>query len=199
MNVKWIQRHAVYIHAQARSHIQSTVRATHKNTNLVARIILHRDTYIFTFSHRCETILSVVPNSGKRAGSDLINLYNKAARNQVNKYADRKFRTHCATRNSIQTTLSKISMHETTCVKQNPSSGTDIRLAFYGIPSLLSLSCSRWASSWGRKQAFSTGNASDLHSRNGRLESRPLKRMQFRYLLISSLGFLSKDQLSSLN
>jgi hypothetical protein len=118
----------LYIHAH--THIQSTVRATHNSTNLVANN--HPYTCSFTFSHRCETILSVVPKSSKRAGSDLIHRYNKVARNQVNKYADRKFRTHSATRNSIQTTLSKISTHENTCVKQDPSSGTDIRLAFYG-------------------------------------------------------------------
>ena len=191
----------LYIHAHEHAHTYSVYSQSNAQQykSSSSQSSLHRDTCIFTFSHRCETILSAVPNSGKRAGSDLIHLYNKVARNQVNKYADRKFRTHCATRNSIQTTLSKISMHETTCVKHNPSSGTDIRLAFYGIPSLLSLPSSRWASSCGTKQAFSTGNASDLHSRPGRLESRPLKRIQFRYLLISSLGFLRKDGLSSLN
>lgn len=30
-------------------------------------------------------------------------------------------------------------MHETTCEKQNPSSGTDIRLAFYGTTNIVTV------------------------------------------------------------
>jgi hypothetical protein len=137
----------MYIHAHAHTYSVYSQSNAQQYKSSSSKSSLHRDTCIFIFPHRCETILSVVPNSGKRAVSDLFHLHNKVARNQVNKYAGRKFRTHGATRNSIQTTLSKISMHETTCVKQNLSSGTDIRLASYGIPSLLSLPSSRWASS----------------------------------------------------